>query len=92
MDFRFSPEKDALLREQRGVGFLDVIDAIAERGVLLDIPHPDQVAYPGQRILVVDIDRYAYCVPYVIEGHAWFLKTLYPNRKFKYLIEGDTDG
>ena len=41
--------------------------------------------------MVVEIDGYAYCVPYVVDGDTWFLKTGYPNRKFKYLIEGETD-
>ena len=48
--------------------------------------------YPNQQIFVVAIDGYAYSVPYVVDGDTWFLKTVYPNRKFKYLIEGSNDG
>ena len=66
-----------------------VIEAIHERGVLLNFDHPNQEKYPEQRILVVDLDRYAYCVPYEEKGDTWLLKTIYPNRKFKYLIEGE---
>ena len=91
LSFDFNAEKNELLLNSRGVNFHDVIEAVAEKGILLDFDHPDQVKYAGQRIIVVDIDGYAYCVPYVVEGETWFLKTVYPSRKFKYLIEGDSD-
>jgi hypothetical protein len=90
MDFAFDPEKNELLTRLRGVNFLDVIEAIAKPGILLNFDHPDQNTYPGQKILVVNIDEYAYCVPYVIDGAIWFLKTIYPNRKFRHLIRGGT--
>ncbi len=67
-----------------------VIEAIAEKGILLNFDHPDQKKYPNQKIIVVNIDGYAYCVPYIVqENNVWFLKTIYPNRKFKAFIEGD---
>jgi len=87
--FDFNADKNELLLTTRGVTFQDVIEAIAEKGILLNFNHPDQLNYAGQQIIVVDIDGYAYCVPYVIEGDTWFLKTVYPSRNFKYLIEGD---
>ncbi len=73
---------------KRGVTFPMVIEAIAEKGILLDFPHPNQERYPGQRVLVVELNGYAYCVPYAINGDTWFLKTIYPSRRFKYLLEG----
>ena len=88
----FDEDKDRRLRERRGVCFHDVVHAVEQDGVLLDIPHPAQDRYPNQRIFVVAIEGYAYCVPYVIDGNTWILKTVYPNRKFKYLIEGENDG
>lgn len=42
--------------------------------------------------MVVDIKHCAYCVPYVVRGETWFLKTVYPSRKFKYLITGGEHG
>ena len=65
-----------------------VIEAIAEKGILLNFPHPNQERYPNQKVLVVELNGYAYCVPYVINGDTWFLKTIYPSRRFKYLLEG----
>lgn len=72
--------------------FYNVIDAISEKGILLNIDHPNKENYPNQKILVVNIDNYAYCVPYVIEGKKYFLKTIFPCRKFKYLIESNGNG
>jgi hypothetical protein len=40
-------------------------------------------------MFVLDIDGYAYSVPYFDHGDALVLKTAYPNRRFKHLIEGD---
>ncbi len=92
MEFDFSQEKNDLLFIKRGVTFYKVIEAIAERGILLNFDHPNQQKYPEQKILVVNLDGYAYCVPYVIEGGKWFLKTIYPSRKFRHLIGGSNDG
>jgi hypothetical protein len=89
VDFDFDERKDELLIESRGVSFLDAITAIEEHGVLLDFAHPNTAKYPNQHILVVNISGYAYCVPYERTGEALFLKTVYPSRKFKYLIEGE---
>jgi hypothetical protein len=92
MEFAFNAEKNELLRRKRGVSFPMVIEAIAEKGILLEFAHPNQTTYPGQRIIVVELEGYAYCVPYVASGEAWFLKTIYPSRQFKYLLEGNRDG
>jgi hypothetical protein len=88
MEFSFDSVKNDLLRRARGVTFPMVIEAVAERGILLDFPHPNQARYPSQRVFVVELDGYAYCVPYQIVGDTWYLKTIYPSRKFKYLVEG----
>ena len=89
MEFEYDQEKNELLYTKRGVTFPMVIETITERGILLNFKDPNQRKYPGQKILVVNIDGYAYCVPYKEKGNSWFLKTIYPSRKFKYLIEGE---
>ena len=87
MHFEFSVEKDQLLREHRGICFIDVIEAIGREEVLLDFEHPNQQRYPGQRVYVVQLGGYTYCVPYVAGDEIIFLKTVFPSRKFKHLIE-----
>ena len=89
MKFDFNSNKNAELYKKRGVTFYNVIETIGENGILLNLEHPNKGKYPNQKIMVVNINGYAYCVPYVIEeDETWFLKTIYPSRKFKYLIGG----
>lgn len=91
MEYGFSPEKDELLRRRRGISFIDVIEVLANDGVLSDFEHPNQERYPGQRVYVIALGGYAYCVPYVRMGDVVFLKTAFPSRKFKYLLEEAND-
>jgi uncharacterized DUF497 family protein len=87
MKFEFSAEKNNLLLQERGVTFERVIDVIFEQGILADFHHPHQERYPNQRIFVVELEGYTYCVPYVTDGEKIFLKTIFPSRKFMHLLE-----
>ena len=89
MEFDFNEEKNKLLYQERGLTFQNVIDSIFDRGVLADFPHPNKERYPNQQILVVEIDGYTYCVPYVEDGDVIFLKTIFPSRKFVHLLEDE---
>lgn len=87
MEFEFSKEKNFQLFKERGVTFFNVIESINEKGILLNFDHPNKEKYPSQKIFVVSISGYAYCVPYVMKKEKCFLKTIFPSRKFKYLVE-----
>ena len=91
MNFDYNLEKDKHLKKLRGVGFKEVIKAVKNKQVIVDIEHFNKTKYPSQRILVVRIDDYAYAVPYVfdIKRKVKFLKTIYANRKLtkKYVKE-----
>ncbi len=79
--FAWNNDKNALLKETRQISFEDVVFYI-ERGFLLDIlDHPNKEKYPDQRIFVVQIDDYAYLVPFVEDEREVFLKTIIPSRK-----------
>ena len=80
-EFDWDDKKNILLRRTRGVGFEDVVFHIENGDVLDVIRHPNTERYPGQRILVIEIDGYAYLVPYVKEQSTRFLKTIIPSRK-----------
>jgi uncharacterized DUF497 family protein len=85
--FTWNNEKNKLLKAERQVCFEDIIIAI-ELGFLLDVlEHPDQEKYKRQKIFVVQIDKYAYLVPFVENESEVFLKTIIPSRKAtrKYL-------
>ena len=84
-------EKAVALRNDvaRGnVSFEDCVIAIDDGRVLADIPNPSK-QYPHQRMFVLEIDNYAYVVPYVETEEAFFLKTVFSSRKHTsiYLTE-----
>jgi hypothetical protein len=85
--FSWNEEKNDLLKKERQISFEDVVFYIAQ-GFLLDVlEHPNQEKYQGQRIFVVEIDDYAYLVPFIEDEREIFLKTIIPSRKAtrKYL-------
>ena len=91
--FSWSEEKNRLLKAQRDISFEEVVFYI-ERGLLLDIvEHSNPEKYRGQRIFIVNINGYAYLVPFVETEQEVVLKTIVPSRKAtrKYL-RGDRDG
>jgi|SRR3989338_6712495 len=88
MRFEFDEEKSALLKKNRGVSFEEVIELIKLKGILANIKHPNQQKYPHQRVFIIDINHYAYVVPFISKTvDTVFLKTLYPSRVFtkKYI-------
>ena len=91
MDFIYDEKKNKILFSTRGLTFEQVIEIISEEGVLLDFQHPNFKDYPHQRIMVISIDNYPHCIPYVMDGDKFILKTIFKDRRFKYLME-EKDG
>ena len=87
MEFIYNEKKNQILFETRGITFEQVIEIIAEDGVLLDFKHPNAEEYPNQRIMVIAIDKYPHCIPYVMDSDKFVLKTVFKDRRFKYLME-----
>lgn len=77
----FSQEKNSQLKDQRGVGFEDVLLAIEVGSVLDDLAHPNKDKYPDQSILIITVKNHVYIVPYVEDDKSVFLKTIIPSRK-----------
>lgn len=92
-NFRWSPEKNDVLKSGRGVSFESMVVAIEAGGLLDILAHPNEQKYPRQRVLVVAHDNYAYLVPFVEEEDYYFLKTVIPSRKATrdYLNPGDNN-
>jgi hypothetical protein len=86
--YHWNDEKnEQLLKKDRGICFEDVV-CFLEQDLLLDsFDNPNQKKYPGQRLYIIDIDGYAYIVPFVESEDSVFLKTIIPSRKAtkKYL-------
>lgn len=87
--FDWNEEKSLALKAERGVSFEDVVFYVAAGGLLDVLDHPNPDAYPGQRIMIVDIDGYAFMVPFVPDGDVLFLKTIIPSRKMTRQYLGD---
>lgn len=79
--YQWDAKKNALLKQARGVSFEQVVMHIEKGDVLDVIMHHNQMKYPDQRVLVVNMNDYAYAVPFVEQGQERFLKTIVPNRK-----------
>jgi uncharacterized DUF497 family protein len=79
--FRWDNEKNEWLKKQRGVSFEQVVILLEREDVLEVVEHPNQERYPGQRIAIVEINDYAYLVPYIQDGEEIFLKSIIPSRK-----------
>jgi len=92
MKFVYDKEKDKKLQEQRDISFEQVIECIAEGEILLDFEHPNKSKYKNQRIMVLKINNYPYCIPYIMDKEKIVLKTIYPDRRFKYLLEDKNEG
>jgi uncharacterized DUF497 family protein len=79
--YRWNFEKNLKLKSERGISFEQIAMHI-ERGDILDVVrHPNQEEYPYQQIIVVEINNYAYLVPFVEDENGKFLKTIIPSRK-----------
>ncbi len=88
-ELNWDDDKNALLKKNRDICFEDVAYAV-ENGFLLDnLRHPNKEKYPEQQMLVIEIDSYAFLIPYIENDTEIFLKTIIPSRKAtkKYLSE-----
>ncbi len=71
------------------VGFEECVVAIESNNILDDIENPS-INHPRQRLFVLEINNYAYAVPYVEGDNELFLKTVFPSRKLTALyLAGD---
>lgn len=79
--FRWNVEKNEVLARERGITFEEIVQKIEVGAKIIETDHPNKEKYPHQKILIIDVDGYAYLVPFVIDGNEYFLKTIIPSRK-----------
>ena len=87
MIFDWNNEKNIMLKRDRNISFERIIIAIEQDSLLDILEHPNKEKYQNQLLLLVEIDRYVYVVPCVLENDVCFLKTIFPSREYtaKYL-------
>ena len=79
--FRWDPDKNEQLIQERGVSFEQITIAVENGDLLQIVQHPNVEKYPRQKIMIVGIDGYAFLIPFVEEIDYLFLKTIIPSRK-----------
>ncbi len=87
--YNWSNEKNEKLKIERGVSFEQVVIQIAGGNLKAVYEHPNRSKYDNQSILVVEINRYCYLVPYFGDENGKFLKTIIPSRKATKMYIGD---
>ncbi len=81
-------EKNEILKAKRGISFEEIAFLI-ESGQILGIEeNPNR---PNQRIYILEIEGYAFIVPFVERENEIFLKTAFPSRKYtkRYALKGE---
>jgi len=82
--YTWDADKNNTLQKQRGVSFEKIIAAI-ENGKLIDILENPGKKYAGQKLYIVEIDRYVYIAPFIETENELVLVTIFPSRKFTTL-------
>ena len=87
MFFDWNLKKNERLKAEREISFEDIVYSIQHDGLLNILEHPKKNRFPHQRIFIVNVNDYAFIVPFVEEEGITFLKTIIPSRKMtkKYL-------
>lgn len=85
----WNAEKNQLLMGERGISFEDVLFALQSGRLLDDLVHPNNYKYPNQHMFVIEVDEYAWLVPYIENEEEIFLKSIIPSRKAtKHYLRG----
>ena len=84
----WNSEKNELLKRERGISFEEIAYLI-ESGQVIGIE--ENPGRPNQKIYVLEIENYAFIVPFVENDKELFLKTAFPSRKYtkKYGLKGE---
>jgi len=85
-------EKNEILARERGITFEEIVQRIESGAKVIETDHPNKEKYPNQKILIIDVEGYAYLVPCVIDKKEYFLKTIIPSRKATNKYYGGEDG
>ena len=79
--FVWNEEKKKQLKSERGISFEKIVSQI-EAGKILDIVrNPNQAKYRDQMMFIIELDDYAFLVPFSEDEHEIFLITVIPSRK-----------
>jgi hypothetical protein len=91
--FAWNAEKAISLLNNTMRGYVTFEDCVValETGKLLDVAPNPSGNHKAQKMFVLNIKNYAYCVPFVESKTEIFLKTVFPSRKYTALYLKDED-
>ncbi len=81
-EIRWNLAKNEKLKKTRGVSFEDIINS----KLIKILRNPGR---HNQQIMLFEYKDYIWVVPFVKEDTYYFLKTLFPSRKYTKLFRGD---
>ena len=84
----WSHEKNEILKAKRGISF-EEIALLIESGQILGIE--ENPGRSNQKIYILEIENYAFIVPFVERDNEIFHKTAFPSRKYTkhYGLKGE---
>ena len=84
----WNSDKNEILKRERGISFEEIAFLI-ETGHIIGIEKNS--GRPNQNIYILEIENYAYIVPFVENDKEIFLKTAFPSRKYtkRYGLKGE---
>ncbi len=86
----WNEEKNSWLKKNREISFEEILIKISEGdSILAKINHPNGEKYSNQKIYIIEINNYAYVVPFVENKEYIFIKTAFKSRKYKKIFLGD---
>lgn len=82
MTFDWDNDKNEQLKSGRGISFEQIVFLILNDCVLDILEHPGNTKYKDQRLYVINVNDYAFVVPFEDIKGVRFLKTIFPSRKY----------
>lgn len=79
--FDWDEKKNEQLKRLRNISFEEIIYSISDGKLLEIVAHKNPSNYPNQKMFIVEVNSYAYIVPFIENEDHYFLKTIYPSRK-----------
>lgn len=85
----WNSEKNETLKRERGISFEEIAYMI-ESGQIIGIE--ENPVRPNQKLYVLEIENYAFIVPFIETDQEIFLKTAFPSRKYtkRYGLKGES--
>ncbi len=86
--YNWDKEKNVHLIKTRWVSFEEVVFAIKNDEILDVIKNPSS-NFDNQFCYVLKINNYIYLIPFIINKDEYFLKTIFPSRKYNKVYKNN---